>query len=104
MGCSDPQEKLENEIIKMNIEKIEIQMEKYKQIKLLGENSKDIKIKDIPYNTNTKININNKPKKNNNNDINIAITKRKTSTDLKPKTRRRRSKSVKTARFKNINI
>ena len=38
-------------------------MEKYKQMKLLGENSKDIKIKDIPYNTNTKININNKPKK-----------------------------------------
>jgi hypothetical protein len=104
MGCSDPQEKLENEIIKMNIEKIEIQMEKYKQMKLLGENSKDIKIKDIPYSTNTKININNKPKKNNTNDINIAITKRKTSTDLKPKTRGRRSKSVKTARFKNINI
>ena len=104
MGCSDPQEKLENEIIKMNIEKIEIQMEKYKQMKLLGENSKDIKIKDIPYSTNTKININNKPKKNNNNDINIAITKRKTITDLKPKTRGRISKSVKTARFKNINI
>ena len=104
MGCSDPQEKLENEIMKMNIEKIEIQMEKYKQMKLLGENSKDIKIKDIPYNTHTKININNKPKKNNNNDINIAITKRKTITDLKPKTRGRRSKSVKTARFKNINI
>lgn len=104
MGCSDPQEKLENEIIKMNIEKIEIQMEKYKQMKLLGENSKDIKIKDIPYSTNTKININNKPKKNNNNDMNIAITKRKTSTDLKPKTRGRRIKSVKTARFKNINI
>ena len=78
----------------MNIEKIEIQMEKYKQMKLLGKNSKDIKIKDIPYSTNTKININNKPKKNNNNDINIAITKRKTSTDLKPKTRGRRYKSI----------
>ena len=104
MGCSDPQEKLENEIIKMNIEKIEIQMEKYKQMKLLGENSKDIKIKNIPYSTNTKININNKPKKNNTNDINIAITKRKTCTDLKSKTRGRRSKSVKTVRFKNINI
>ena len=50
------QEKLENEIIKMNIEKIEIQMEKYKQLKLLGKNSKDIKIKDIPQSTNTKIN------------------------------------------------
>ena len=104
MGCSDPQEKLENEIIKMNIEKIEIQMEKYKQMKLLGENSKDIKIKKKKKKKNTKINKNNKEKKNNNNDINIAITKRKTITDLKPKTRGRRSKSVKTARFKNINI
>ena len=37
MGCSDPQEKLENEIIKMNIEKIEIQMEKYKQMKYYQE-------------------------------------------------------------------
>ena len=31
MGCSDPQEKLENEIMKMNMDKIEIQMERYKK-------------------------------------------------------------------------
>ena len=37
MGCGNPQEKLENEIMEMNINKIEIQMERYKQMKLLGE-------------------------------------------------------------------
>ena len=37
MGCDDPLEKLENKIMEMNIDKIEIQMEKYKQLKLLGQ-------------------------------------------------------------------
>ena len=35
MGCGDAQEKLENKIMEMNIDKIEIQMERYKQMKLL---------------------------------------------------------------------
>jgi hypothetical protein len=36
MGCGDAQEKLENKIMEMNIDKIELQMERYKQMKLLG--------------------------------------------------------------------
>ena len=45
MGCGDPQEKLENKIMEMNIEKIELQMERYKQMKLLGQDIDIIKPK-----------------------------------------------------------
>ena len=33
MGCDDPREKLENKIMEMNIDKIEIQMEKIEIIR-----------------------------------------------------------------------
>ena len=37
MGCSSIKEKLENEIIKLEIKKIEIQMEKYNQLQKLAK-------------------------------------------------------------------
>ena len=45
MGCDDPREKLENKIMEMNIDKIEIQMEKYNQLKLLGQEPNICQIK-----------------------------------------------------------
>ena len=52
MGCDDPREKLENKIMEMNIYKIEIQMEKYKQLKLLGQEPNICQIKSLENNTN----------------------------------------------------
>ena len=52
MGCGDAQEKLENKIMEMNIDKIELQMERYKQMKLLGEDATTNKTKDLQSNTN----------------------------------------------------
>ena len=63
MGCSDPQEKLENEIMKMNMDKIEIQMERYRQMKILEEKSNNLNSKINPNNTNNDITINLQNKK-----------------------------------------
>jgi len=35
MGCSDPREKLEDEMMKMKMARIELQMQRYNQLKLL---------------------------------------------------------------------
>ena len=102
MGCGDAQEKLENKIMEMNIDKIEIQMERYKQMKLLGEDATTNKTKDIQSNTVNNNDINS------NNNLNIkrktiGPKTTKTSTPLKTG-KARRSKSVKTARIGgNIN-
>ena len=105
MGCGNPQEKLENEIMEMNINKIEM--------KLLGE-------KKIPNNeNNTKLNnhnnkndiiINNKTNSNNNK-INIVTKTSRKSLKLKPKevtsksiNRAKRSKSVKLVAVNNKNL
>ena len=49
MGCVDPKEKIENEMIKMKMERSEIQMERQNQLKLLKEiDGFDIKIQKIP--------------------------------------------------------
>jgi len=94
MGCGNAQEKLENQIMEMNIDKIEIQMERYKQMKLLGENSKNLnKTKDL---------------NNNNNITNSNINVKRKTTPFKTtkqnevvKNGKRRSKSVKTARIQS---
>ena len=93
MGCGDPQEKLENKIMEMNIEKIELQMERYKQMKLLGQDIDIIKPKESQTNS-----INNNDIKNN-----INNSKRKTMTvRSSSKTGKgRRSKSMKSVRMKN---
>ena len=93
MGCGDPQEKLENKIMEMNIEKIELQMERYKQMKLLGQDIDIIKPKESQTNS-----INNNDIKNN-----INNSKRKTMTvRASSKTGKgRRSKSMKSVRMKN---
>ena len=97
MGCSSSQEKLENEIMELNIEKIEIQMEKYNQMKLLGQNKNTNQIQPLQGNT-----------INNNNNINMkrkTIRAKTTKGSVETKTGKgRRGKSVKTARVKsNIN-
>ena len=49
MGCGDAKEKIENEMVKMKMERIEIQMERQKQLKLLKEiDGTEINIKKIP--------------------------------------------------------
>ena len=51
MGCSSIKEKLENEIIKLEIKKIEIQMEKYNQLQKLANIEKhEIRPNIIPVN------------------------------------------------------
>ena len=94
MGCSDPQEKLENEIMKMNIDKIEIRMERYKQMKLLEEKSNNLNSKIIPNNTNNDITINKKIIKS------LGVKKLKTKNSIN---RTHRSKSVKTVNRPKIN-
>ena len=37
MGCGDAKEKIENEMVKMKMERVEIQMERQKQLKLLKD-------------------------------------------------------------------
>ena len=86
MGCSSPKEKLEEEIINMNINKIEIQMEKYKQMKLLG---KDVTSSEKP--ENKKI-----VTTNNNNKSNRKPMALKTGKGA-------RSKSMKSIRIKKTN-
>lgn len=102
MGCGDAQEKLENKIMEMNIDKIEIQMERYKQMKLLGEDATTNKTKYIQSNTVNNNDINS------NNNLNIkrkTIGPKTTKTSTPLKTGKgRRSKSVKTVRIGgNIN-
>ena len=93
MGCASSKEKLENEIMELNIEKIEIQMEKYNQMKLLGQNKNTNQTKQLQNNNN---NINMKRKT-----IRAKTTKGSIETKLG---KGRRGKSVKTARVKsNIN-
>ena len=49
MGCGNPKEKLEDEIMKAKMARIELQMERYNQLKLLKNNyGKDIKTAIIP--------------------------------------------------------
>lgn len=99
MGCGDPQEKLENKIMEMNIDKIEIQMERYKQMKLL-EDMNIINAKEKPNNNADKVDNNNEIR---NNHVN---SKRNTMIAKTSKTGKgRKSKSVKSLRIqKNINI
>ena len=108
MGCSSPKEQLEDKIMDLNIDKIEVQMERYNQMKLLGQNKNTNKAKQIKFNTinntinNTNSNINNSKIKR------TTIRAKTTKEPVKPvptKTGKgRRGKSVKTAGVKsNIN-
>ena len=98
MGCASSKEKLENEIMELNIEKIEIQMEKYNQMQLLGKNKNANQIKELQSNTII----------NNNSNTNIkrkTIKAKTTKGSVETRTGKgRRDKSVRTARIKsNIN-
>ena len=49
MGCGDPREKIENEMLKMKMERSVIQMERKNQLKLLKDiDGIDLKISKIP--------------------------------------------------------
>ena len=49
MGCSDPREKIENEMVKMKMERIIIQQERQHQLKLLKDiDGKELNIQKIP--------------------------------------------------------
>ena len=49
MGCGDAKEKIENEMVKMKMERVEIQMERQKQLKLLKDiDGTEINVKKIP--------------------------------------------------------
>ena len=49
MGCGNPKEKLEDEMMKLKISRIEIQMERYNQLQLLkGINGGELKTPKIP--------------------------------------------------------
>ena len=49
MGCGDAKEKIENVMVKMKMERVEIQMERQKQLKLLKDiDGINIKVKTIP--------------------------------------------------------
>ena len=49
MGCSNPREKIENEMVKMKMERIIIQQERQHQLKLLKDiDGKELNIQKIP--------------------------------------------------------
>ena len=49
MGCGDPKEKLEDELMKLKMARIELQMERYNQLKLLKDiDGKEVKTAKIP--------------------------------------------------------
>ena len=49
MGCGDTKEKLENQMVKMKMERVEVQMERQNQLKLLKEiDGCEYKFKEIP--------------------------------------------------------
>ena len=49
MGCGNSREKLENEMLDLKISRIEVQMERYKQMQLLKEkNGVEVKSPEIP--------------------------------------------------------
>ena len=102
MGCGDAQEKLENKIMEMNIDKIELQMERYKQMKLLGEDAttnKTIDLQSITVNNGDIISNNNLNMKRKT----IGPKTTKTSTPIKTG-KGRRSKSVRQQELKAILI
>ena len=63
MGCGDMKEKIENEMVKMKMERVEVQMERKKQLNLLKEiDGCDIKLAKIPDYINLDSNINQETK------------------------------------------
>ena len=89
MGCGNAQEKLEDEMLNLKISRIELQMERYKQVQLLKETQgKDISISKIPDYIDPKF-------------INAQFRRNSNATSLKDVRNsqiRRRSKSFKSSR------
>ena len=84
MGCSNPKEKLEEEMLKVKMERCALQMERYKQLKLLKEiDGCEIEPPKIPDYLEPSSNNDNKDKEENqdksNKDNNIKIKRRNKS-------------------------
>ena len=88
MGCGNPKEKVEDEMMKMKMKRIELQMERYNQLQLLKEiDGSEIKPPVIPDYLDPKYT-------NNNNCIKPSLTGVK-NTNAKTRRRPGRSKSTK---------
>ena len=92
MGCANEKERLENRIIEMNIDKIEIQMEKYQKMQLLGKDANDVNTFLVKGESKPNDTLNEK---------NVTRKKRAMSMKATKKANSRKSKSSKTVRIQN---
>ena len=91
MGCGDPREKIENQMLKMKMERTIIQMERKNQLKLLKDiDGFELKIPKIPDYINASSNINQDTKRKKRNETQsgkkeIKKLKLRTSKSINPK-------------------
>ena len=99
MGCGDAKEKIENEMVKMKMERIEVQMERQKQLKLLKDiDGYEIKAPNIPDYIDLNNNLNQNQETKTTKKIETDLAKRKMSTS---KLKIRKSKSMKNVKSKS---
>ena len=99
MGCGDAKEKIENEMVKMKMERIEVQMERQKQLKLLKDiDGCEIKAPNIPDYIDLNNNSNQNQETKTTKKIDTDLAKRKISTT---KLKIRKSKSMKNVKSKS---
>ena len=95
MGCGDPREKIENEMLKMKMERTVIQMERKNQLKLLKDiDGIELKIPKIPDYINESSNTNQDTKRKRRNETESEKKKIK-------KLKLRKSKSLNPKKFKD---
>ena len=96
MGCGDPREKIENEMLKMKMERSIIQMERKNQLKLLKDiDGIDLKIQKIPDFINESSNTNQETKRKRRNETEFGKKEIK-------KLKLQKSKSLNPKKFKTI--
>ena len=101
MGCGDSKEKIENEMVKMKMERIEVQMERQKQLKLLKDiDGCEIKAPNIPDYIDLNNNSNQNQEIKTTKKIETDLAKRKMST-TKLKIRKSKSLNMKNVRSKS---
>ena len=96
MGCGNMKEKLENEMVKMKMERVEVQMERKKQLNLLKEiDGCEIKLAQIPDYINVDDNINQETKKGEKVEKILTSHKNKKKAPIKLKVRKSKSMKLK---------
>ena len=96
MGCGDMKEKIENEMVKTKMERVEVQMERKKQLNLLKEiDGCDIKLAQIPDYINVDDNLNQETKKGKKDDNILTSHKNKKKVPIKLKVRKSKSMRLK---------